>query len=328
MFEPPSATPFTAVISETDSPTTFERALWAFIGYLLLVVLFGAWVRISFSGAGCGQHWPTCQGAVIPPSPRFETLVEYTHRLSSGLLGLMDLGLLAWAWRRDDVEDRVVRGLLATTFFVVVEALIGAGLVLAELVEHDASVARAVVVGFHLANTFLLTAAAALSAWWASGGSTPNWTGTVLERGAVGVLGVLVLIGMTGAVTALGDTLFPIDPTVGEGWVQKLRTSLSPAEHFLVRLRVVHPLLAVLGAVALAIFANEVRTGPAGGRAGRPAAALLGLVVLEVAAGFLNLMLGAPGWLQIVHLLLAQLVWITAVLTTNEVMADARTTPG
>lgn len=304
-----------------EGASRFERALWIFLGYLLLVILFGAWVRISFSGAGCGEHWPSCRGAVVPPSARLETLVEYTHRVSSGLLGLADLGLLVWSWRLDEDDRWVFWGMVATTFFVVVEALIGAGIVLAGLVENDASVARAVVVGFHLANTFLLTAAAALTAWWAGGGDRPTWSGTALQWAAVGGLGALLVTGMTGAVTALGDTLFPIDPTVGTGWVQKIRQSLSPAEHFLVRLRVVHPILASLTAAGLALFANVVRTSDAGERAGGPAAAIYLLVALEVGVGFANLALGAPGWMQIVHLLFAQLVWIAAVVTANQVAA-------
>lgn len=294
--------------------STFSRLAWAFVAYLLLVILFGAWVRITHSGAGCGSHWPTCHGEVIPPDPSIETIIEYTHRLTSGALGILGLGLLAGAWR---VSRRVFVAACVTMAFIIFEALIGAGLVLRELVADDASVARAVVIALHLANTLFLTASAALVAWWSDRDIVFDWRE---ERSAVILCGVglvaLVLTSMTGAVTALGDTLFPVDPTLTDGLVSRLRDDLSPANHFLVRLRIVHPVIACVGALYLLALSHWIRARDFALNVDSWAAALFALVLAQVIVGIVNVALAAPGWLQIVHLLMAQLVWIVAVIVT------------
>jgi heme A synthase len=294
-------------VPERSSRRWFSRYASLLLAYLLFVIVFGAWVRITGSGAGCGDHWPTCHGELVPRSPSAQTLIEYTHRLTSGSLGLMALALPVWAFRAFPPRHLARRFALATLILVLVEAAIGAGLVLRQLVALDASVARAVAVAVHLANTLLLTASAALTLASAQLGSSPAMprAGRPEARGPGGKtllvgLGVgLVLVSASGAVTALGDTLFPVS------------SADVPAEHFLVQLRVIHPLLAC-GLVCVAVlvayrFAQEPRCRPW-------ALALGGLSVLQAALGALNISLNAPGWLQLLHLLLAQLTWLCVVL--------------
>ena len=76
----------------------FALYAWAHLAYLIAVILFGAWVRITHSGAGCGAHWPLCDGEIIPFEPSAEKLIEYTHRLTSGFLGLLTLALVVWSF--------------------------------------------------------------------------------------------------------------------------------------------------------------------------------------------------------------------------------------
>ena len=285
----------------------FSRYAGVLLVYLLFVIVFGAWVRITGSGAGCGDHWPTCHGELVPRAPSVQTLIEYTHRLTSGSLGLMALALPLWAFRVFPPRHAARRLALATFVLVLVEAGIGAGLVLRQLVALDASVARAVAVAVHLANTLLLTASAALTLAVARVRPAPPVAaraGVTSERAAVGMLVALyvglVLVSASGAVTALGDTLFPVN---GAG-------RAAPG-HFLVQLRVIHPLFAcfmVCAAVLVASrFAREPRCRPW-------ALALAGLALVQVALGALNIALNAPAWLQLAHLLLAQLTWLSAVL--------------
>lgn len=297
----------------------FARFAWALLAYTLLVILFGAWVRISGSGAGCGDHWPTCHGELIPRAPELETLIEYTHRVTSGVLGPLTLALLVWAIRGAGRRRVVIVCAALTTFLIVVEALIGAGLVLGQLVADDDSVARAVVIALHLGNTLLLTAVAALTAWFGAG---RMWFG--FERSFSGrtplvlALIAMVLVCMAGAVTALGDTLFPVAPTTGEGMFARIRDDLSPGAHFLVRLRIVHPLLAVVlsgGLWWLSVHLSE-KLGPGA----RPEArwlwrSLRWIVWAQLLAGGLTIALHAPVWLQLTHLLLAQISWIVLVLS-------------
>lgn len=304
----------------------FARYAWGVLVYTLFVVLFGAWVRITGSGAGCGDNWPSCHGELIPRAPAMQTVIEYTHRLTSGILGPAVLVLLVWAYRGAGRRRPVRLCASLTVFLVVVEALIGAGLVLKELVADDDSVSRAVVVGLHLGNTLLLTACAALTAWFGYGRTWPGLRYRFPWRGAlrVALVGV-VLVSMTGAVTALGDTLFPIRPTTDSGWLAHVRDDLSSGAHFLVRLRIVHPLLAVVVGVGLLWLAGRfeaqrwqgARAGGPPTRLGSPAFLAGGLQVLvwsQLLLGTLNIALGAPGWLQLLHLLLAQGVWIGLVL--------------
>lgn len=286
----------------------FARYAWAFLAYLLFVILYGAWVRITHSGAGCGSHWPLCDGEVVPLAPSHEKVIEYTHRLTSGLSAILGLGLLVWSRRVAPRGHRVRRGAAASFVLLVVEALLGAGLVLFGLVNSDDSATRAVVVALHLANTLMLTGATALTAWWASGGGeTSRPVGGGLRLALLVGLGLVVVTSMTGAVTALGDTVFPVGG------------AHTPADHFLVRLRIVHPLVAVAAGLYLLRLAARVRGRAPGARGW--ATALFAVVVVQLAAGVLNVALAAPGWMQLVHLLLAQGAWLAAVIMTAAALA-------
>lgn len=299
----------------------FAPYAWGVVIFSFAVIVWGAYVRASGSGAGCGSHWPLCNGTVFLRDPATETLIEFAHRATSGIALLLVVGLVVLA-RRDFPSGHIVRRAAWTSlFFMLTEALVGAGLVLLELVAHNDSLARAVYLGVHLVNTFLLLAAMTLTAWWGSGRPAPVQP---LDRHNLapltGVLGGLLLVGITGAITALGDTLFPAGSLV-EG----MRQDTSPTAHILLRLRVLHPVLAIaVGAVllTLSVRATLRATSPATSLMGRFAA---GLVLTQVAAGVLNLLLLAPIWMQLVHLFLADLVWLSAVLLAA--CAAAETAP-
>jgi heme A synthase len=278
----------------------FARCAAALVGYLLFVIVFGAWVRITGSGAGCGEHWPSCQGVLVPRTPSQATVIEYSHRLTSGLLGIASLALPIAALRLFPRGHGARRWSGAALFFVTVEAAIGALLVKQGLVADNASLARAVVVALHLVNTLLLTASAALTV--ASVGPAPERARLTLDWRSAAVLVGLGIVAASGAVTALGDTLFPV------GSPQSL------SDHFLVQLRVVHPILAsalVLGAIGWARWMAGMSA------ARRWATAVGALAVLQLAVGGVNIVLRAPGALQLAHLLLAQLLWISAVLAAR-----------
>ena len=170
MFSEASASRARREHGSTAPSRGVARFAWALLGYEILVVAWGAYVRATGSGAGCGRHWPTCNGEILPRAPRIETLIEMSHRLSSGGALIGTLVLFVWAVRVYPRGHRVRRGAGVTTLLMVAEALIGAALVLFELVAHDASMKRALSISLHLINTFLLLASTATTAWWASGG--------------------------------------------------------------------------------------------------------------------------------------------------------------
>jgi heme A synthase len=290
--------------------TKFAKYVWFVLAVNMGVILWGAYVRATGSGAGCGSHWPLCNGEVIPRSAQIETLIEFTHRASSGVAFLLVLGMLIWAWRIYPRGNAVRNGAILSMFFMITEALLGAGLVLFELVAENASAARALAISVHLANTFILLASISLTAWWASGGEplklragdTKNW---LL---AIGFLSVLVL-GMSGALTALGDTLFPVS-SLEEG----IRQDFSSAAHFLIRLRILHPTLAVVVSLYLIVIIGWIisRVKNYGSKVlGRLTIFLIGLQLL---AGLINVVLLAPVWIQLTHLFLSDTIWICLVL--------------
>jgi len=275
-----------------------------------MVILWGAFVRATGSGAGCGNHWPLCNGVVVPLAPQAATLIEYGHRLTSGVSLVLVVVLVVWGFRSYTKGSPVRIGVLASLFFVLAEALIGAGLVLFHLVADNASVARAVSMALHLINTFLLLAALSLTAWWASGGARIRLggQGIAIWGWGLAVIGMLVL-GMSGAITALGDTLFPAH-SLAEGF----RQDFSPAAHFMLRLRVWHPFIAISAGLYLVLFAQTLSSLQPGTSTRKLAWTLTALVLVQIGAGFLNVVLLAPVWLQIIHLALAASVWITLVL--------------
>ncbi|MBA3532360.1 MAG: COX15/CtaA family protein [Ardenticatenales bacterium] len=290
---------------------------WGVLLYTIFVILWGAFVRATHSGAGCGSHWPLCNGEVIPQAPQIETIIEFTHRLSSGLALPMVLVMAVWAYRAFPKGHPVRGGAMASLFLMVTEAIIGAGLVLFELVAYNSSVARAYWMIAHLSNTFLLLAALTLTAWWASGGPAVRLKG----QGRLGALlggGVLclMLLGASGAIAALGDTLFPAT-SLAEG----LQQDFAPTAHLFLRLRLFHPAIAVGTALYLVIVAALASAGRPTGPTRSLAQVLVGLILLQMSAGLLNVALLAPVWLQIVHLLLADLLWMVLILLTASTLS-------
>jgi heme A synthase len=287
----------------------FAKFTWGVLAYNLVVIAWGAFVRATGSGAGCGSHWPTCNGEIIPRAPSVEMMVEFTHRLTSGVAFLLVVGLLVWAWRAFPPGHQVRLGAVASMVFMVLEALVGAGLVLFELVAENDSIARALAISVHLVNTFLLLAAISLTAWWASG-ARPVRLQRDIRTGsfAIAFLGMLVL-GMSGAVTALGDTLFPSGTLA-----QALRDDFSPTAHILIRLRVLHPTIAVAVSLYLILISNWIARQMQNPQVNRLSKLLILFVVIQMSAGVLNVFLLAPIWMQLLHLLLSDALWITLVL--------------
>lgn len=303
-----------------NSRINFTRYAWFVLAFLLFVILWGVFVRATGSGAGCGSHWPLCNGVVVPREPAVETLIELTHRVTSALSGVLVLILSGWAFRLFPRGHIVRKAAVFSTIFIITEGLVGAGLVLFEWVADNQSIARAVSMAVHLINTFLLLAAVALTAWWAgattgAGGAIhDNYTVQLRGQGRVGWLvigaaGLLGLLGVSGAVTALGDTLFPAG-SLSEGISQ----DFLPTAHFLVRLRVYHPIIAVITAAYLWFGAQAIANARPGIGSLFFSQAIRILVIIQLLAGVVNILLNVPVWMQLVHLLLADLLWIAVVL--------------
>lgn len=301
-----------------DRSSRFSVFAWVTLAYTGLVGVWGAFVRATGSGAGCGNHWPLCNGEVLPRSPTMTTVIELTHRLTSLLVGVLALILVVWAVRRFGGHHRVSRAAFASLALTVVEALLGAALVRFDLVVDNPSGIRGFVVGAHLVNTLLLLGAYTLTAAWASGEREESPWGRLLLTGqgatgwllAVG-LGALCLLGASGAVTALGDTLYPVSEMTAETFAQ-----LPPAGAVLVRLRILHPFLAVAVGIYLIVAAALIRLLRPHPRMAGFGLTLAVLFTIQLGIGMLSIALAAPVWIQLVHLAMAYGVWVSWVLLT------------
>ena len=281
---------------------SLERFAWFVLLVNVVTIALGAVVRSTGSGAGCGRSWPTCQGEIVPELAG-ATAVEFTHRAVSGVALVLVFSLAAMVWRQVPAGGPARVGVVLSTIAIVVEALIGAMIVLSEWVADDASVARAVSVPLHLVNTLFLLGALTMTIFWLRGGGPISFRAKPGVAKAVWVGGAaIVLLAASGAITALADTLFP-----SEG----IAADFTEGAHFLTRLRVFHPTLAIIAAGVgwWAVARTKDYRGPA--RTYLPL-----LVLIMLITGVLNVLLGVPVWMQVVHLVAADVLWIVYVLVS------------
>lgn len=297
--------------------TKLARFSWGVLAYTVAVITLGAYVRATRSGAGCGAHWPLCNGEIIPRSPTIDMLVEFSHRVSSGLAVVAVAVLLVWVWRACAPGHPARRTAVASMIFMLAEAAVGAALVLFRLVADNASMARAWWMALHLANTFLLLACLAWTAYHLTRNAPARsraHRAAIVEFGIGGV--VILLAAVSGALAALGDTLYPAGSLA-----EALGAELSSASHLIIRLRLLHPTVAVFTAIGLIVVG--IRIGyTSGGWTKRLGFALAGAAAWQVLVGLTNVLLLAPVWMQLVHVASADLVWIVfVVLALDDSMA-------
>lgn len=305
------------------SHSRFSVTAWAVLGFNVLVILWGALVRATGSGAGCGNHWPQCNGEIVPLGATTDTTIEFIHRMTSAIALAAVVVVAIWAFKRFGRGHRVTTAALTAVVVIFVEAGIGAVLVLFGWTGDDASLGRIITIPIHLVNTFVLLGALSVTAFWSTGmagvdlRARPRTTRTFAV-----VLGLLLIVGAAGALTALGDTLFP-----PESLVDGLRQDLSFRGSVLVRLRVVHPIVAIVAGVVVMIVARKALMDEAEGFDALVALSAIGLVALQIIVGFVNVALLAPTAIQIVHLLLADSLWIVTVLLAATMLRGDRSQP-
>ncbi len=283
----------------------FTSFSWGVFAYTLLVILWGYFLRISESGDGCGTDWPVCRAAMSPEPTSFSTLVELTHRLTSGLVLVLALVMAVWAFRRYPRGSAVRFGATAALVFTITESLFGAVVVVFGWVAGDVSAGRIFIRPFHVTNTFLLMAAFALTALWASRDTArvPSIAGPKARPVLWAAVAVLALA-WTGSWTGLAATAFSAG-SLREGVDQYL-----DPEHLLIVLRLLHPLLAIFVAVLLARTASRLRASSSDPLIHPLSSALVVLAVTQLVLGPLTVALGNPIWARLVHLALADALWV------------------
>jgi cytochrome c oxidase assembly protein subunit 15 len=298
---------------------SLRRFAWAVLVYFVAVILWGTLVRATGSGAGCGNHWPLCNGTVMQHSPRVDTMIEFTHRLTSGLSFFSAVGLLVWTFA-GTVRGHLARpAAAAVVAFTLVEAIIGALLVKLGLTAQSQSPLRAPYLALHLTNTLLLLAALTLTAHLLSRrhGYTRDTLHIFAPFGAVAGVVVVMIVGVTGSLAALGDTLFPAT-SLGSALAQ----DFSATSGWLVRWRWTHPTIAFFSSIFLIwLLVRASRRSTHWDNRGLSALVLL-LLAAQYVLGVLDVVLLAPLWLQIVHLLGADVLWAALVVLTARVTLE------
>ena len=295
-------------------PQRTNRALAAYaaavLGFMILVILWGAVVRATGSGAGCGDRWPLCNGDFFPHHPRIATMIEFTHRSMSGICTVLVAALISWTFVTRPRGDRARKAVVWSGVLLVTEALLGAVLVLGGYVDRNTSDARVAVQCIHFTNTMLLLGALSLTWWWLR---EPSVTGnmsredTRSRRVAWVALALTILTGATGSVAALADTLFP-SPSLREGLAQDFAANAP----LLVHMRWLHPAAAVLALVAAVVLCRHLS---------RCGALWIGaLLALQIVLGMVDMVALAPVGLQVLHLLGADLFWIALVAACSELI--------
>ena len=287
-----------------------ERFAWIVIGYFILVVLMGAVVRATDSGGGCGNSWPLCNGFIYPlRHPRLATIIEFAHRTTSGVCTVLTATLAVWTFRRTHSGHRARYAVLWSAFFLVTEALLGAALVLRHWVEHNLSTGRVIAQSIHFTNTLLLMAALTLTAWFLraeegdlSGNEVPRWL-------ALSAIVSTIVVGATGSLAALADTLFP-SPSLQAA----IASDFSGHAPLLVRMRWLHPAAAILAFISVAALLH-LRS-----RWDRLNLAVAGMLLLQFLLGTADVLLLAPTWMQILHLLGADLYWVALVVLAGRIV--------
>jgi cytochrome c oxidase assembly protein subunit 15 len=290
-----------------------RRFAWGVLVYFIAVILWGSLVRATGSGAGCGDHWPLCNGTVMQHSPRVDTIIEFTHRLTSGLSFFSAVGLLIWTFA-GTARGHLARGAaIAAVAFTLIEAILGAFLVKLGLTAQSQSPLRAPYLALHLTNTLLLLAALTLTAHFL--GRTRGYTRSTLRlvapAGAVTAIVAVLVVAVTGSLAALGDTLFPAS-SIGSALAQ----DFSADSAWLVRWRWTHPAVSFFAVVFLIWLLVRASRRSAYGDNRRLSALVLILLAAQYLLGVLDVVLLAPVWLQIIHLLGADVLWAALVVLT------------
>jgi len=300
-------------ISDRMPSVALRRFAWGVLSFFIATILWGAVVRATGSGAGCGDHWPLCNGTVMQQSPTLHTMIEFSHRVSAGAIdSILVVALAVWTWRRT-VSGHLARWAIgASIFLTITEGALGAVLVKLGLTAESRSPLRAPVEALHFSNTLLLVAALAMTAHFLARRSGFRWRDVSVNAPIGTTIGMIamMIVGVTGSMAALGDTLFP-----ASSLNESLHQDFSATSNWLVRWRWTHPTVAILACIFLIwLLVRARRIGPWDNR--RLSALVIAFLALQYVLGVLDVLLLAPVWMQVVHLLGADMLWTALVVLT------------
>ena len=282
----------------------FQIYLWGILLFTVAVIISGDIVQATESGAGCGDSWPKCDGTLIPAFADVHVAIEFIHRMLTSVLSFGYLGLLVGGYLLFGRKHPVWRSILFSTAILLVEILLGASLVLFGWVEDNATWGRVIADSFHVVNTLVLLGSLVLIIFLSrpDGGilvakSNPK------RRYLIFAMLIVILITVTGTINSLADTLYLSDHVVVEE---------TPIAQLLVSVRAIHPLIAIIGGFAIIGFLYLVIEEPSAQKSAL-GFAVFGVIFLQFLSGVFNIVLLTPVETQIIHLGLADTLWILLV---------------
>ena len=292
----------------------FHRFSWFLLVFTIVVVVSGDVVQATASGAGCGESWPRCHGSLVPSISDAHTAIEFTHRLATTVLSIGFIILLIGTWKLYGRQHHIWTTALIASSFLIVEILLGAALVLFGWVESNASWGRVIADVLHVINTFLLVGSIALIAWFAHGNPTPNIDFSKYPTKLLAItLVTVLLIAITGTINSLADTLALSD---------EVNINETPIALVLISVRGIHPAIAIVGGLGIfyvAIRLSYVTTGSFS----KQLNGVQTIVALQFVVGMSNVILLTPLEIQIVHLILAEILWVLVILLAVQLPVPA-----
>ena len=265
----------------------------------LFVILWGAWVRFSHSGDGCGTHWPLCQNELIPQTSSQKTWIEWLHRLSSSFFGFLVLALVFMGFKFFPQKHGVRLWSSLLLLFTVIEALIGAVLVTQGLTGQNSSLLRMLILNLHLLNSLSLVACLVFCYRYSIHSQKINFK-KILYFAVP-----FILIALTGSISSLANTLFPSSSLI-QGWMMDWSLS-SP---LLVRLRVLHPLIVLTSFLIGGWILYQKKLFQV--------SYLFIFLILGFVSGGITLFTLSPLLMKLLHLFLAYVIWILILLKSPE----------
>jgi cytochrome c oxidase assembly protein subunit 15 len=299
-----------------------RRYAWFFLAYSIAVILWGTIVRATGSGAGCGEHWPLCNGTVVQHDTNVQTMIEFVHRITSGLSLVGVVALVVWSYLGTVRGHLARRAAVAALIFMVIEAVLGALLVVLGLTAQSTSPLRAPFLALHLTNTLLLIASMTLTAHFLGRrqGFAVGQVKLVAPWSTLAGVFVVLVVGVTGSLAALGDTLFPAATLT-----TALNQDFAVASNWLVRWRWTHPTVAMMAAAFLMWMLMRALRDEENNKL---TYSILGMLALEYFLGVMNVALLAPVWMQVVHLLAADVLWVALVVLAARLTVVVRSSHG
>ena len=272
-------------------------------------ILAGAFVRATGSGDGCGATWPTCKGRIIPGLSDTSELIEFSHRSVSGVLLIVTIIIFVKSrkFQRDSLARTVTNYL---TFFVIFEALIGAVIVIFEWVGLNSSLPRIIAVPIHLVNTFGLLGCYAIL--YKILDKNIEEINSMFNKNFIFISSLFLLSGATGSIAALADVLFP-----SASFIEGFLADFDRTSEVLTRLRILHPI--VSSALSLVLYFYSIRINKKYYIRVKP---LQTLIFVAVFLGFLNVLSNIILPLSILHLAIADFLWISYIYVSIDLVKN------